>query len=113
MGFTLLSQQTLFLLSLLFGGTLSAVYCVFRIVRNIFLAYPISAFIFDLLYFLITAISTVVFIFVANNGEIRIYVIASVCLGWILFFLTFGRFISFIVRKCTEKFRKKCRKDLK
>ncbi len=113
MGFTVLSQQLLFAYSLAFGAFLSLVYCVLRIFRNLLSSFPIAVFAFDLFYFVFTAVAAVIFIFVVNNGEIRIYIIASAVLGWLLFFLSVGRLMSYVVKKSSEKFGKKCRKDLK
>ncbi|MBE6896712.1 MAG: hypothetical protein E7477_06380 [Ruminococcaceae bacterium] len=113
MGFTILSQQLLFFYSIVFGFFLCFVYCIFRIFRNIFSSFDAASFIFDLLYFLFTAVAFVIFIFTVNNGEIRIFILASVLIGWILFFFSFGRLISFLVKKSSEILGKICRKGLK
>lgn len=113
MGFSIFSQQILFFRSIAFGAFLCLVYCIFRILRTVLIQYPASAFILDFIYFIFTAVSSVIFIFAVNNGEIRIFILLSIIIGWILFFFTIGRLISLSVKKSSEKLRKKCRKGLK
>ena len=103
MGFDNSFQLFLFLYSLIFGIALGAVYTgisAFRMFK------PPSAtvlFIADSLYFLLAAVAFFVFTFVFCDGQIRIFVLLTVFIGWLVEYLTVGSLVKRFIKKKKKK----------
>jgi len=111
-------QGQLFILlvySMVVGAALGILYDVFRIFRIAFTAdseekirirhknakFIINALVFvqDLLFWLIAAIVTVLFIFMANTGQVRLFALGAQFLGFLAYHFTLGK----LVMKISDK----------
>ena len=103
MGFDNSFQLLLFLYSLIFGIALGAVYTglsAFRLFK------PPSApalFFADFLYFLFSSVAFFVFVFVFCDGQIRIFVLLTVFIGWLAEYLTVGSLVKRLIKKKKKK----------
>jgi len=105
--FTVNSQIYLFAQSVLFGLLLSFLYTVFSLIRINLHFGRIAVFFTDLMYFFICTAASILFFFIINDGKIRLFIILSVILSWILFYNTIGRLIMTINKKMYDFCRKK------
>ena len=86
--------------SVLIGALLGAVYDVFRIIRIAFdtagrgIVTDIVYFICDVMFFIIAAIGSAIFIFHVNNGRIRGIALFGSLVGFLLYYNTAGRLVS-------------------
>ncbi len=93
------TQFMIFLFSCLLGVALGLLYDIFRLIRMIINLRNIFMFIQDVIYFLVSALITFLFVLVFNKGESRFYILAGEGIGWIIYHLTFGEMIY----KCSGK----------
>ena len=85
------AQQALtFLYSICFGLFLGAVYDIFRIIRVALPFGKAAVFLQDALFLFIASILTFLFIFNANYGEIRFFLILGTFLGAFVYYFTIG-----------------------
>lgn len=103
---TLDSQLQGFLVSVLTGVLLGALYDIFRIYRTVFRPEKRAVFFQDLFYMICAAFVTFLLSLGVNYGEVRFYILAGEAIGWCLYYLTIGmvtiqvfRFISRILRR--------------
>jgi Spore cortex protein YabQ (Spore_YabQ). len=103
---TLDSQLQGFLVSVLTGVLLGALYDIFRIYRTVFRPEKRAVFFQDLFYMICAAFVTFLLALGVNYGEIRFYILAGEAIGWCLYYLTIGmvtvqvfRFVSRILRR--------------
>lgn len=106
MGITLSSQTTTFLFSVVLGLILGLFFDVFKLTNVIFSPTPKRIFIKDIIYFVLSAIITFIFILIVNMGEIRIYIISGEIIGWLMYRLTFGNVIYKILLTVTVFIKK-------
>lgn len=91
---------TFILYSVCIGFALGTVYDVFRILRTAFnmagnrIATDIIYFICDILFFIIAAIVSAIFIFYVNNGRIRGIALLGSLAGFVLYYNTVGRLVA-------------------
>ena len=103
MGFDNSFQLLLFLYSLIFGVVLGAVYTGLSALR---LFKPPSSLLLlfsDSVYFLLSAVAFFVFTFVFCDGEIRLFVLLTVFIGWLCEYLTLGSLIKRFIKKKKKK----------
>lgn len=93
---------TFILYSVFIGFGLGVVYELFRIIRRAFciagkrVVTDIVYFICDILFFIIAAIVSAIFIFYVNNGRIRGIALFGSFAGFVLYYNTLGRLVSMI-----------------
>ena len=108
------SQYQLMILliySALVGAALGLVYDIFRIFRVAFIAqqhpkeqprkvnknsnFFVWAIIFvqDIAFWLIAAVVTILFIFMVNRGQVRLFALSGQVMGFIIYFFTVGRVV--------------------
>lgn len=106
MGYIDISYQTeTFIYSLILGLFFCVLYDFIRALHSLVLKLSFEVFIIDILYWIITTITSFFFIVIRCNGQIRLYVIIGLVLGFVtlrvtlskLLFLLFQKIISFIV----------------
>lgn len=88
MGTVITDQLAMFLRSILLGGTLALVYDLFRAVRSLVRRSPLRQLLggaLDALYCLL-ALAAVFFFVMAGDGELRLFVLAGILGGAVLFF---------------------------
>ncbi len=83
-------QLTIFTSSLGLGFLLGVLYDVLRAIRLSFTKSKIALVFFDILYFVIFAFCTFLFILALNKGEVRFYIIAGELIGATFYYFSFG-----------------------
>lgn len=73
--------------------------------KSIKIADKVIVFIEDVLFWLIVAVTEILFIFHTNGGEIRIYCLLSSILGFILYNRTLGRLVTMFAKQIIFLFR--------
>lgn len=91
-----ITQSTAFLWSVLLGCALSVVYDIFRLDRMIFKRSVFTVALEDILFWVISAFSVFCLMLLTTNGQIRVFVLIGVFIGFIIFRLTFSRFIDLL-----------------
>ena len=77
-----INQAHLFLIFLLNGISIGLLFDFFRILRKSFNTKDFMTYIEDVCFWLLTGLLILYFIFIFNNGEIRIYMFVSIILGF-------------------------------
>lgn len=88
-----LTQGYLFLIFILNGILIGIIFDVFRILRRSFETPNFVTYIEDTIFWVLSALSVLYFLFVFNNGEIRGYIFIGVFLGIALYMLFFSKII--------------------
>ena len=88
--------------SVLFGFAFFVIFDMFRIIRSFFKCGAVFIFFQDVIYFISAALSLLIFFFAINSGEVRIYILFGVSLGWLFGFFTYGKLSSYVVKKCRK-----------
>lgn len=92
-------QINFFLLSLLLGAFLCVVFDFFRVLRLIGLNGKISVFIEDMLFFIIAAFCIFAFYMKITDGKFRLIVPISALLGFVIYRVTIGKLLFFVIKK--------------
>ena len=93
MGMSLAPAAWVFLWSVCVGGLLGVCYDVFRIIRIAVPGGKALIFLQDLIFFLIAAIVSFLFLLANNQGVIRGYLLAGELLGFVLYYFTVGSLV--------------------
>lgn len=109
MGFTVGNQLLMFFLSVAFSALVGFEYDLFRFSRLIFHPGVWAVFAEDLIFFILCSVEFFLFCFIFNNGEIRLFIVLTCVLGWIVYYLTAGKFIYGIMKKSVLKIGKRRR----
>ena len=96
------SQLIIFCMGLALGFAFGLVYEVFRLLRRIVRTCVPVVFAEDMLYAFICSLATVLFIFIVNEGQARVYIILAVFVGIALYCLTVGRVFYAIYRRISS-----------
>lgn len=83
-------QLSIFIASLGFGFLLGVLYDITRAIRLTFTKSKWAIVVFDIIYFLVFAFLTMLFILALNKGEVRSYIIAGQVIGWLFYYFSFG-----------------------
>ena len=115
MQFPLYQTLLLLLYSLALGIFSGIVYDIIRFIRGILFVfirvltgkrdsvlYRIIQIILDLLYSFVYALLSVIFIFGANGGNIRWFILFFTALGFMLYVFLPGRVTGLIINKCSD-----------
>ena len=86
------NQAYLFIIFILNGILIGILFDIFRILRKSFKTSDIVTYIEDIVFWLLTGLITLYFIFTYNNGEIRLYIFLGIVLGTILYMLTISKY---------------------
>lgn len=93
------NQAYIFLSALYMGIVIGLIYDIYRVVRILSNSSKLVTSIMDILFWITAAILCIVGFFYVSSGEIRLYSIIGLALGWILYLLTFSRYmIKFFIR---------------
>lgn len=87
------NQAYLFAVFVINGFLIGLLFDVFRILRKTFKTNDLATYIEDILFWVITGIMTLAFIFYFNNGEIRFYVFLGIILGVLIYILTISKYV--------------------
>lgn len=111
MQFITLPEQFLSMLrALIFGAACAAAYDCVRALRYLIIPQGKGeitlANVFDIIYGILLGCGYSVFLFIANNGKNRWYLLASVIAGFALYRLSAGKIIDFVLKKIADIMRK-------
>lgn len=113
-------QLTIFISSLGLGFLLGILYDILRALRLSLTKSKTALVFFDILYFVLFAFCTFIFILALNKGEVRFYIIAGELIGALFYYISFGiavikitdravtvlkRFYSFVFKVVGAPFR--------
>lgn len=87
------NQAYLFLIFIASGVLIGLLFDLFRILRKTFKTSDIITYIEDLLFWVLTGIIILYFIFVFNNGEIRLFMFLAIVIGTIIYMLLFSSYV--------------------
>lgn len=107
-------QFASFLVAFLLGIGLGIAYEIFRVPRLLLCISPILVFVADTLYFFLCSVVLFLFVFFANDGQVRLFLLLSTAVGGMLYALTVGRFVRHLairIRPRLDNIRKKKKKE--
>ena len=87
------SQIYIFICALLCGALISFVFDIFRIFRKMVKTSPLIVGLQDIIFWLIAAMLLFSYIFMTNNGELRLFEFAGVFVGAFIYFLTLSKIV--------------------
>ncbi len=87
------NQAYLFLIFVINGLLIGILFDIFRILRKSFKTSDFITYIEDIIFWILTGILTLYFIFYYNNGEIRFYIFLGIILGTLIYMLTISKYI--------------------
>lgn len=85
-------QAYVFLVFFISGMLIGILFDIFRILRKTFTTKDIVTYLEDILFWLITGVFLIFILFTFTNGEIRLYNIFSLIIGFICYILTISKF---------------------
>lgn len=91
-----LSSVGVFILS---GIIISIFFDLFRVLRKTFKTPDILTYIEDVIFWLVTGLFLILIIFRFNNGELRLYMFASLFIGIIIYMFTLSKYFILINSK--------------
>jgi spore cortex biosynthesis protein YabQ len=106
LGISVAQQTIAFLTACLFGMALGAIYDVFRIFRIAIPCGKIVIFIQDIIFWILCAVLSFLFMLYTNNGEIRFFYIFGECLGFCIYYFTIGILIFNSAKAITQFIKK-------
>lgn len=87
----IMNQIYLFFIFIVNGIIIGILFDFFRILRKSFKTSDILTYFEDLLFWILTGFSILYFIFVFNNGEIRLFMFLGIAVGIALYMLVFSK----------------------
>lgn len=87
------NQTQMFLTALLLGAGVGVVYDFFRVTRVAFSLSRLAIALQDLLFFLLTALVVFRYFLEQSSGEVRLFALIGVFLGWVLYFFSVGALV--------------------
>ena len=109
-------QLIIFLQSIVCGFFLGVVYEAFRTLHKIHKNSAVLMFFEDVIYAIISALITFLFIMAVNKGEIRAYILIGIAIGFLSYYQTLGRILNKLfelVFRCVSNVVKKLFAPLK
>ena len=89
----IMNQVYLFFIFIANGVLIGILFDFFRILRKSFKTSDIVTYIEDFLFWILTGFSILYFMFVFNNGEIRLFMFLGIAVGITLYMLIFSSFL--------------------
>lgn len=86
------SQAYTFLLFIINGICIGIFFDIFRILRKTFKTRDWITYLEDIIFWILSGCITLYFIFVFNQGEIRLYIFLGILLGVILYILSISKY---------------------
>lgn len=101
-------QVTVFLYSVGFGFFLGFLYDIFKLIRITVIKNNKAVLLQDIVYFILSAFLTYIFLMIINSGRFRLHVFFALVCGFTVYYLTVGRmfigFSLFILKKIRKLF---------
>lgn len=104
-------QISVLLWSLLFGGCLGAAYDLLRAFRVFVRCPSVAVAVQDLVYFLIAAVASFLFIFEVNDGTVRLFILLSFFVGGLAERFTVGQLFLRLCRRIQSFFSRRIHAD--
>ncbi len=98
------------LFSFLFGGVLGLIYTVLSVFRISFGGKTLTSAFLDAVFWAVAAVSSFYFIFNVNSGVVRVYLLAGVAAGMLIFLATLGKTVTRLITKLLRKIKRKVKK---
>ncbi len=116
-----LSQQfQVFFGALILGAVFGLLYDIFRIIRLAFKNSSAVVFVEDIIFWIIATVTTFLFTIIFNNGELRLSLIITQVVGFLIYYFTLGKLIFKVfsaiflkIHQIFSKMHKKIRKIFK
>lgn len=89
----IMNQVYLFFIFIANGVLIGIFFDIFRILRKSFKTSDFVTYIEDFLFWILTGFSIIYFMFVFNNGEIRLFMFFGIAVGITLYMLIFSSFL--------------------
>lgn len=99
-------QTYVFLMCIGFGFLLGIFYHLVRFIRKTFFPFKRAVLIQDILYCVISTFAVFCFLLCCNDGEIRLFVFGGFGVGLLVYYLTFGLFVSRFLDRISFSFKK-------
>ncbi|MCL2087859.1 MAG: spore cortex biosynthesis protein YabQ [Oscillospiraceae bacterium] len=93
MEYYIADQTVIFFMSIALGAGLGVVYDVFRIMRIAVKTSKGVVFAQDIVFFVIAAAATFVFLLLKNDGQLRVHILIGEFLGAVIYHLTLGAIV--------------------
>lgn len=90
---TVAMQTKMFVTALLMGCVAGVIYDVFRITRVAFRLSWVAVMLEDMLFFLFCAFMLFRYFLYTSGGEVRLFVVGGMLLGWLIYFFTIGSIV--------------------
>ena len=100
------NQAYTFMLFIINGISIGILFDIFRITRKTFKTCDFITYIQDTIFWILSGILTLYFIFIFNNGEIRLYIFLGIILGIVLYMLSISKYFIKINTFILEKIKK-------
>lgn len=95
-------------IGVLFGLFIALIYEIFKVDRKLFKRSTATVFLGDIAFFIISALISFCLLLVCANGQVRVYLLISEILGFVIFRLTFSKIINLVfkyINKLVNKVR--------
>ena len=92
-------QTVCFLRALVLGICLCLLYDLFASLRKAGICSNFAVFVQDILFFIIASPLIFIFLLATTNGEIRLYIILGIAIGFLIFKMTVSKLFVFIFSK--------------
>ena len=99
-------QTYVFLMCIGFGFILGIFYHLIRFVRKSFFPFKRAVLLQDILYCIISTFAVFCFLLCCNDGEIRFFVFGGFGFGFLIYYFTFGVFVSRFLDRISAVMRK-------
>ena len=117
---SLTQQFSVFFGAIVLGACFGVLYDLFRIIRMVFFKSFTAVFIEDVLFWIVVTIVTIFYTILFNNGELRLSLIITGTIGFLVYYFTLGRLVFKIfltlfnvLKKIFSKMHKKLQKICK
>lgn len=94
MELTTIQQTTAFLWAFVLGAVIAAVYFIYSVIREVFMSGKVTVFFADMLFMIFVFVLNFLFAVGTTEGKVRLYVIMSEIIVFILLYLLIGRRIK-------------------
>ena len=109
-----MSSEIIVLLAFFCAGILiGLLFDIFRITRRTFKTPNIITYIEDTLFWILSGLLVLYIIYVFTTGEIRLYMILTLIIGTIIYFLIISKYFMFINLKIISYIKKSTKKIFK
>lgn len=104
-----LGQGNAIIYAFLLGQVLGFIYDIFKLDRIIFKRSTVTVAFEDILFWLIAAFLTFCLLLLTSNGQVRLYIIATIFLSFFIYYFTFSRLVLILapfLKKASRKISK-------